>query len=245
MDFWHQASSESSTLIGRTGIPKRVLAHFLSATKIGVGYSVLDVGCGRGELAAYLDSLGIRSSGIDESPKNVMEARCRVSTCEFHCASVGDPLPSLHTQFDVVLVRDSSVFQGSMLSRPAFLATLQLLSLVRAGGCLAFIERTPTRKPAAAGHQFSCYARHIRSLPGEHDLQEFPDGPVFARPIRSWTSQRAAPGYGIAILRLALQPPGRAEWSTAIDKAVETSHGACCYWAAQAGEPRHARSKAA
>ena len=109
MDSSHGPIADSTTLIEQTGIPRKVLSRLLSSTKIGVGFRVLDVGCGRGELAAYLDSLGIRCTGMDESPVNVIEAQRAVPTCEFNCASIGDPASGPKGGFDLVLVRQASV----------------------------------------------------------------------------------------------------------------------------------------
>src|ERR1700677_1085686 len=128
MSPWQRLSAESSDLLEQTGIPRKVMSRLLSALRLGVGFSVLEVGCGRGELAKFFDSLGIQCTGIDESPKNVLDARRHVPSCSFSCASVNDPLPSLRPEFDVVLVRDSSEYHRPLQSRAAYAATLRLIS---------------------------------------------------------------------------------------------------------------------
>jgi len=103
MSSWQRLSAESSDLLVQTGIPRKVMSRLLAALRLGVGFSVLEVGCGRGDLAKFFDSLGIQCTGIDESPKNVLDARRNVPNCTFSCASVIDPLPFLRTEFDVIL----------------------------------------------------------------------------------------------------------------------------------------------
>ncbi len=223
MNSWHRINADSSTLLGRTGIRRRVLHRLLTAARLGIGFNVLDVGCEGGELAAYLDSLGIQCAGISESPVDVLAARKQVPTSEFHCAAVGDPLPGLQIEFDLVLVRSASVYLCPMLSRAAFAATIHLLKHVRPGGCLAFLTRGGGSR-TAAGHAFSCFARHVASLPGRSELHEFLG--------RSGLSADAG-GEGIAVLRLPPQRLTNTDWKFAIDRAVQPDHAPCCHWAAR------------
>ncbi len=116
---------------------------------MGVGYRVLDVGCAGGELAAYLDSLGIRCVGLDESAVHIVEAKRAVPACEFHCGSIGQALAALKGGFDLVLVREVSPYQASLSSPAAFAASFQLLARVRPGACLAFLARIDTGSTAA------------------------------------------------------------------------------------------------
>jgi cyclopropane fatty-acyl-phospholipid synthase-like methyltransferase len=84
VDLWHRLAAQSGENLGRTAIPRRVLARLVTSAGIGIGSSVLDVGCGAGELVLYFDSLGIHSVGIDESAANVMKARRNVPHCDFY-----------------------------------------------------------------------------------------------------------------------------------------------------------------
>jgi len=203
----------------------------LSSARIGVGATILDVGCGCGELAAYFDSLGFQATGLDESPENVCEARRQARHCEFHCASIADPLPGLRTEFDLVLVRGTSAYGCAMLSRPALAATWQLLARVCPGGCLAFLAPLSKNETSAAGHRYSCFARHVAALPGDRDFQEILDGVPVARTVRSLAGRNAT-GYGIAALRLPRQPLTRAQWERAIETAVRADAAPCCAWSA-------------
>jgi SAM-dependent methyltransferase len=243
MSPWQQLSAASSDLLDQTGIPRKVMSRLMAALRLGVGFSVLEVGCGRGELAKFFDSLGIQCTGIDESPKNVLDARRNVPTCSFSCASVTDPLPCVRNEFDVVLVRDSSEYQHSLLSRAAYAATLRLVSRVPPGGCLAFLCRVGQGEADSSSHAFRCFARHLGALPGHQDFQEIHDGLRLMPSLRS----HATPGssaHAIAVLRLPQQLVAPETWTWAVDRALRADSAPCCAWAT-----RHAavppRAKAA
>lgn len=51
---------------------------------------VLDVGCGPGQVTAYLRERGVDASGVDLSPRMVEHARARHPECEFSVASATD-----------------------------------------------------------------------------------------------------------------------------------------------------------
>jgi SAM-dependent methyltransferase len=244
----HGPIAESSLLIERTGIPRRVLSRLVDVTQMGVGYRVLDVGCGGGELAAYLDSLGIRCVGVDESAINIVGAKRSVPACEFHCGSIGEAVTALKGGFDLVLVREVSVFQASLVSPAAFAASCQLLARVRPGGCLAFLSRVDTASAAAGGHRLACFARHIGSLPGIYDLHEISDG-IFSKSFHSRGARAGAGqlgcGYAVAILRLPPQPLSQEQWKQVADRAADSRATSCCPWAAQGGASTAYRSKAA
>ncbi|HUE14415.1 MAG TPA: class I SAM-dependent methyltransferase [Planctomycetaceae bacterium] len=245
MDSSHGPIADSSILIERTGIPRRVLSRVLGSTHLGVGFRVLDVGCGRGELAAYLDSLGVHCTGIDESPVNVMEARRNVPACEFNCASISDSVTGPKPGFDLVLVREASVFQTSLLSPAAFSASLQLMTRLRPGGSLAFLARIVASTWSTEGHRLACFARHVGSLPGIYELHELPDGLIFGRSIRSRTAGQHGSGYAVAVLRLPQQPLSQIQWKQAAEVAAKAAGAPCCQWAAQLAESTRFRSKAA
>jgi SAM-dependent methyltransferase len=245
MDSWRRPLENSSELIEHTGIPRKVLSRLLSVTNVGVGFHVLDVGCGCGELAAYLDSLGVPCTGIDESPMNVIEARRAVPACEFTCGTIGGSVAGPQVGFDLVLVRDASVFRTSLLSPATITTSLQLLFRVRPGGCLAFLARIGSDSTNAEGHRFSCYARHVGCLPGTYDIHELQDGPILTRSLRAMTAAHHGTGYAIAVLRLPPQTLSQDEWTHAFDTAKQAAQTPCCEWAVQGAESTRFRSKAA
>lgn len=219
----HRIVSDIGHLLDHSGVPRRVLAKLLATTGVGVGFSLLDVGCGTGELAGYFDALGIRTVGIDESAEQVIAARRNVATCEFHHASIGDPLPSLDTTFDLVLIRDASSYAASLASRSALAATARLLARVRSGGCLAFLQRVDT---TAVAHNLSCYARHAAVFPGMHETHWVPDG-------RAILGGRKASGFGLIVLQTPQESVTEAELQSAIGSSLRSSQAGCCAWAEQ------------
>jgi SAM-dependent methyltransferase len=245
VDSWHHLKAESGTLLERTGIPRRVLSRLLTATGIGVGYSILDIGCGAGELVGYFDSLGIRSAGIDETARNVMDARRNVPDCEFYRASIDDPWPSLQAQFDLILIRDSSAYQGGMLSRPAFVATSRLLARIRPGGHLAFLTHIEPSESATTSHQISCFDQHLSSLPGDTVIRKIPDRRAVVQQLRSLVTRGMWAGYGIAILQPPRLPLTQAEWMRAADAVIRADHAPCCQWATRSHESTRYRAEAA
>jgi len=233
MSPWQRLSAESSDLLEQTGIPRKVMSRLLAALRLGVGFSVLEVGCGRGELAKFFDSLGIQCTGIDESPKNVLDARRNVPNCSFSCASVNDPLPSVRTEFDVVLIRDSSEYHRPLVSRAAYAATLRLISRVPPGGCVAFVGRVGHGEADSCGHAFGCYARHLGALPGHQDFQEIHDGFRVIPAPRGHSSADKSSGYAIAVLRLPQLLVAPETWNWAAERALRADAAPCCAWAAQ------------
>jgi SAM-dependent methyltransferase len=64
--------------------------------------SVLDLACGRGRHSIYLSSLGVKTTGIDLSPKNISKAaKYKTGNLDFFVHDMREPLNGLH--FDVVL----------------------------------------------------------------------------------------------------------------------------------------------
>ena len=66
------------------------------------GASILDVGCGFGDLQSYLEGKGIavRYSGLDLQPAFIEEARRRHPAGEFHCTDIErfEPDPARQNQ---------------------------------------------------------------------------------------------------------------------------------------------------
>lgn len=74
---------------------------------IPAGASVLEIGCGDGELLAALNPL--RGVGVDLSEKMVAQARARNPTLEFHVVNAEDPsaLSIMIGPFDYIVVSDT------------------------------------------------------------------------------------------------------------------------------------------
>jgi SAM-dependent methyltransferase len=81
---------------------RRLLAHYYNLL-IPPSASVLEIGCGSGELLAHIRAA--RKVGVDLSPRQVEAARARVPDAEFHVAA-GETL-ALAGRFDYIIVADT------------------------------------------------------------------------------------------------------------------------------------------
>jgi len=81
---------------------RKLLAHYYNLL-IPADASVLEIGCGSGELLAHLHAA--RKTGIDLSPRQVEAARARVPGAEFH-VQAGELL-ALSGRFDYIIVSDT------------------------------------------------------------------------------------------------------------------------------------------
>ena len=81
---------------------RRLLAHYYNLL-IPAGASVLEIGCGAGDLLANLHAA--RRAGIDVSPRQIEAARVRVPEADFF-TQAGELL-ELELTFDVIIVSDT------------------------------------------------------------------------------------------------------------------------------------------
>src|SRR5579871_195240 len=88
---------------------RAMMAHYYSLL-IPPESSVLEVGCGSGELLARIRSR--RRVGIDLSPRQVEQARARAPDCEFHVQAAEDI--HLDERFDVIIISDTLNFAADV-----------------------------------------------------------------------------------------------------------------------------------
>lgn len=91
-------------MTGPAGWGAPLYAHALGAADVGAGTSVLDLGCGTGELAAAAVALGARVVGVDSSASAVSLAAAAVPGGSFRVGDVHDlgPVDALGGPFAVV-----------------------------------------------------------------------------------------------------------------------------------------------
>jgi SAM-dependent methyltransferase len=117
---------------------KPITERLFRAAGIGPGMTVLDVGCGNGDvsfLAAELVSSSGRVIGFDRDPQQVRAASARVgatATVSFVEGTVDHPPVG---QFDALVGRLVLMYQPDLVA-----AVSSLLRRVRPGGVVAFLE---------------------------------------------------------------------------------------------------------
>lgn len=128
-DRWSAVAAGWAELWG--GIAEPVWSAVVEASGIGPGSRVLDVGCGSGELLAYLDRLGMSPAGIDPAPGMVAVARSRVATADVRLGSAGH-LPWPDGRFGLVTSVNALQFADDTLA-----ALAELVRVTAPGGTVA------------------------------------------------------------------------------------------------------------
>lgn len=124
---------------------------------VGVGASVLELGCGKGGNLAHVARLGARAVGVDVSVEQLFAARARWDDLplELHERDAADYLAEDGELFDAAY----SVFGALWFTDP-----MKLLPAVhrrlRPGGVLAFSHRPPTE---------GCYGCQAAYIDGSND----------------------------------------------------------------------------
>ena len=138
--YFEQA--EKSTMVPHdTRYLNRHVDELLSATRIGPGDRVLEVGCGMGRYTLLLADRGIRVEGLDLSPRlldRLAEFNAGRHEIPLHCADVLDPPPELLGGFDAVVGLFALHHMHDLAASLASIARL-----LRPGGRLAFLEPNP------------------------------------------------------------------------------------------------------
>jgi len=98
-DFYEAAPTELRW--GARGY-RKLLAHYYNLI-VPAEASVLEVGCGSGELLAQIKAT--RKTGIDLSARQIAAAQLRVPDARFHVAA--GELAELNEQFDVIIISDT------------------------------------------------------------------------------------------------------------------------------------------
>ena len=127
-----------------TGRPQGEIVHLAEEGELRG--EVLDVGCGTGENALYLASLGHQTWGIDSSPLAIEKAKKKAQERQLNVRFLvwnALQLKKLKKSFDTVI--DSGLFHVfSDRERPVFAASIA--SVLRRGGkyyMLCFSDREP------------------------------------------------------------------------------------------------------
>jgi SAM-dependent methyltransferase len=166
-----QANPTSSASLG---LPRRVARKLLRGAWGRKARHVLDVGCGNGQLVAYLQGRGCLAAGIDESAATQgMTSAASI----IHRGSIAGGFPFKPQSFDLILVRTSRIYAGDLNAPEAFTATANLLSSLKPRRRAIFLEPATIesgRGPERA--RLSALQTHLGSFPGDVDVREYHDG---------------------------------------------------------------------
>lgn len=226
MGWLRQLQRETNQCLERTGVPRRVLRHLIFAHDVGVGSRVLVAGCGDGQLVQFFDRLGISAVGLE------------------HSLPPGREVALKPHQFDLVVVHDLSVYQGSLCSRAALRSTADLLACARPGGHLVMLARYQrTSWGEAVGHAESCFMRHLSRFPGPISTAAFRQrrlpliSRIFYPSRRNEIPSRVAGGLVTASLQSPRSSLSRADWLRRAETAADSSAEFCCAWSRESACP--------
>ena len=156
------------------GLPRRVARKLLRGAWGRKARHVLDVGCGNGQLVAYLQQRGCLAAGIDES---AAKQGTTAAASIIHRGSIAGGFPFKPQSFDLVLVRSSRIYSGDLTTPEAFTATANLLSSLKPRRRAIFLEPVavepghgPDETRIAALHS------HLANFPGDVDVRDYHDG---------------------------------------------------------------------
>lgn len=234
---------EARATLADTGIPRNLLKHVISSGGLTIGSRVLDVGCGSGELVAFLSELGFEAAGLDNSPQSIATGRRAHPQLDLRCSSVANSSPFEPWQFDLVLIRDLTTTGGSLLDSHSLRATADLMALTRPGGSLVFMH--PLCQPGAA-HDLNCIRRHASQFPGNVQVG-FLRGRL-ATVLERWRqmaggSERTS--FATVTLTIPREPMSREECLEAAERRNTVSIEPCCLYAAASTTMTHRHRKAA
>jgi SAM-dependent methyltransferase len=130
--------------------------EFLDRLGIEAGASLLDVGCGSGQLALIAARRGARVTGVDIATNSILAARGRAASEGLDARfDEGDAeaLPYADSSFDLV----ASIFGAIFAPRPELVAA-ELLRVCLPGGTIAMANWT---REGFIGKMFKTFARFI------------------------------------------------------------------------------------
>lgn len=134
--------------------------EFLRSLNLAPGSSLLDVGCGAGQIAIPAARDGVKVTGLDLAPNQIAQARLRAEqeglTVQFDEGDAENmPYPDGH--FDTVV----SLFGAMFAPRPERVAA-ELLRVTRPGGRVVMANWTPE---GFIGQLFKLMGRHVPPSP--------------------------------------------------------------------------------
>lgn len=229
MDWLNRLQTESSFQLSQTGLSRKVLRHLILSHEIRVGSEVLVVGCGEGSLVRFLNELGVKTTGYDESQPDIDQAYSNSPHLGFYSGELSERIDELERQFDVIAVRRHSAYDHDLHSEEAYRTTGELLSCLKPSGHFCFVEDIGSDWPGL-NHGQDCFEQHLRALP---------DGnPVITRLLNSSYSSgvltKILHPYQLQneVIMASYQTPSKAisrsDWQTQAETAASAAQPCGC-----------------
>ena len=209
--------------VADTGLPRRVLKHLFVAHRIPIGGRFLDVGCGAPPLIDFAHQLGLDAEGLVCGVDPALRAAAQRHPDVHHVDSLQHGVPVAQHSVDLILVRDLSLYQGSLNQSPALDITAQLLACVRPGGHLVLL--LPDAYHTEERHVDACFVRHLAVFPGSVGLE------VLQGSRWSWPFGRHAESnrqFSMSTLATPREPVSLASWRAAGHRAAAAGNVTCC-----------------
>ena len=133
----------------------------LASWRLEPGTTLLDVGCGAGQIAIPAARAGLRVTGVDIATNSLAQARARAKAEGLQVrfeAGDAEALPYPDASFDTVV----SLVGAMFAPRPERVAA-ELIRVTRPGGRIIMVNWTPT---GFVGQMFRAIAKHVPPPPG-------------------------------------------------------------------------------
>jgi hypothetical protein len=229
---WGPTFQKPRELPAQGSLPRKVVRHLVQNAKVGIGSRVLSAGCDC-ELSCFLSTLGMRVWGLADNPEDLVAVRNEYPDLDMKFANPQQSVPFEEQSFHLVVVRDLSAHCGPLQTPAALRATAQLLSCVRPGGTLSFVQCADADAPHGAAHRGRCYERHLAHFPGVVRRAEFSDGVLPRAPWHRLAKRPQSSGIVAVSLRLPHEPLQRSAWLRLADEFARSVATPCCTWAAE------------
>ena len=213
-----------------TGIelPVRMLKQILTSREVPFGGRVLVVGCGHGELVAFLDGIAFQVEAFGDSPAEIDDARRRFPQYEFQYARLDESIGAPNDAFDLILVQDPCVYRNNLLDLGTRSATANLLACLKPGGNLVFVCKRDGLIGCGAGHETGCWKRHLACFPGQLAIHQYPEG-FFRKANWDWLcGERDHGEYFTVTLQSPPEKLNRNFWRDFARRGLMTGQGVCC-----------------
>ncbi len=228
MHPWHPrvVSADDSPVAGEW--PVSVWQRLLIDSHIPFGGRVLVIGCRHPEVVEILDEFAFDVDGVDDQPTTVEAAHRLFPRLHFTFGRLDQPLPAPVHEFDLVLVHDVGAYAGDLLDLSTRLVTANLLSHLKPHGQLMFIRRLAGPCDVAAGHQASCWIKHLACFPGVVETACLSD-PWLSRSTWNWLFRGQPRGAHLVIRHeTPLELLNRDAWQRCARRGQMPGRAGCC-----------------